>query len=108
MWVKLEGKRRSEGQKFVVRCASEAAGQKVVEERPAVGAAAARRAAEMLGGSLNVTATIYGADADGEFIYGVCEPSDGAGEASSPVIKRLFAESAAASLTLKDQLIADI
>ena len=27
MWVKVEGKRRSEGQKFVVRCASEAAGQ---------------------------------------------------------------------------------
>ena len=108
MWVKVEGKRRSEGQKFVVRCASEAAGQKVMEERPAVGAAAARRAAEMLGGSLNVTATVYGADAEGEFIYGVYEPSDGAGEASSPVIQRLFAESAAASLTLKDQLIADI
>ena len=74
MWVKLEGKRRSEGQKFVVRCASEAAGQKVMEERPAVGAAAARRAAEMLGGSLNVTATVYGADDHGEFVYGVYEP----------------------------------
>ena len=108
MWVKVEGKRRSEGQKFVVRCASEAAGQKVVEERPAAGAAAARRAAEMLGGSLNVTATVYGADAGGEFIYGVYEPSDRASEASSPVIQRLFAESAAASLTMKDQLIADI
>ena len=108
MWVKVEAKRKSEGQKFVVRCATETAGQKVTEERAAVGAAAARRAAEMLGGSLNVTATVYGADAEGEFIYGVYEPSEGAGEESSPVIKRLFAESAAASLTLKDRLIADI
>jgi AAA+ superfamily predicted ATPase len=108
MWVKVEGKRRSEGQKFVVRCASETAGQKVTEERSVIGAAAARRAGEMLAASLNVTATVYGADEQGEFVYGVCEASDGAGEASSPVIKRLFAESAAASLSLKDQLIADI
>ena len=73
-----------------------------------MGAAAARKTAEMLGASLNVTATVYGADAAGEFVYGVYEPSDGAAEASSPIIKRLFAESAAASLSLKDQLIADM
>ncbi len=108
MWFKVEGKRGSKGQKFVVRCTSETAGQKVMEERPVVGAAAARRAAEMLGASLNVTATVYGADEQGEFVYGVFEPSDGAGEASSPVIKRLFSDSAAASLSLKDQLIAEI
>ena len=36
------------------------------------------------------------------------EPSDGAGAAASPVIKRLFSESTAASLSLKDQLIAEI
>ena len=48
MWFKVEGKRRSKGQKFVVRCTSETAGQKVMEERPVEGAAAARRAAEML------------------------------------------------------------
>ena len=88
MWVKVEGRRRSEGQKFVVRCASETAGQKVAEERAVEGVAAARRAAEMLGASLNVTATVYGADAEGEFVYGVYEPSDSAAEASSPVIKR--------------------
>ena len=108
MWFKLEGRRGSKGQKFVVRCASETAGQNVAEERPVVGAAAARRAAEMLAASLNVTATVYGADEQGEFVYGVCEASDGAGEAASPVIKRLFAESAAASLSLKDRLIADV
>jgi energy-coupling factor transporter ATP-binding protein EcfA2 len=108
MWFKVEGKRGSKGQKFVVRCASETTGQKVVEERPVVGAAAARRAAEMLGASLNVTATVYGADDHGEFVHGVYEPSDGAGEVSSPIIKRLFAESAAASLSLKDQLITEI
>jgi AAA+ superfamily predicted ATPase len=108
MWFKVEGKRASKGQKFVVRCASEIAGQKVTEERPVVGAAAARKTAEMFAASLNVTATVYGADAQGEFVYGVYEPADGAGEAASPVIKRLFAESAAASLSLKDQLITEI
>ena len=108
MWVKVEGKRRSEGQKFVVRCASKAAGEPAMEERPALGAAAARKTAEMLGASLNVTATVYGADDRGEFVYGVYEPSDSAAEASSPIIKRLFAESAAASLSLKDRLIADM
>jgi hypothetical protein len=108
MWFKVESKRRSEDRRFVVRCTSETAGQTVVEERPIVGAAAARRAAETLGASLNVTATVYGADEQGEFVYGVFEPLAGAGEASSPVIKRLFSDSAAASLSLKDQLIAEI
>jgi len=108
MWFKVEGKRGSKGQKFVVRCASQTAGRTVVEERPVVGAAAARKAAEMLATSLNVTATVSSADDKGEFVFGVFEPSDGAGEAASPVIKRLFSESAAASLSLKDQLIAEI
>ena len=108
MWFKVENKRTSKGQKFLVRCASEIAGQKVIEERPAQGVAAARRAAELLAGSLNMTATVYGADAEGEFVYGVHEVSNGAGDASSPIIRRLYAESAAASLSLKDQLLADI
>jgi AAA+ superfamily predicted ATPase len=108
MWFKVEGKRGSKGQKFVVRCASEVAGEKVIEERPVIGAAAARKAAEMLATSLNVTATVYGADDDGEFVSGVFEVSEGAGESSSLAIKRLFAESAAASLSMKDQLIAEI
>jgi AAA+ superfamily predicted ATPase len=108
MWFKVEGKRGSTGQKFVVRCKSGPAGQPAVEDRPIVGSAAARKAAEMLATSLNVTATVYGADAAGEFVYGVFEASEGAGEASSPAIKRLFSESAAASLSIRDQLIAEI
>jgi AAA+ superfamily predicted ATPase len=108
MWFKVENKRSSVGQKFVVRCTSEIAGSAVVEERPAKGVNAARKTAEILATSLNVTATVYGADADGEFVYGVFEVADGAANAASAVIKKLFAESAAASLTFKDQLLADI
>jgi ATPase family associated with various cellular activities (AAA) len=108
MWFKIEHQRSSVGQKYIVRCNSEIAGARVVEERPAQGAAAARKAAELLASTLNVTTTVYGADAQGEFVYGVYEVADGAGAASDPLIKRLFAESAAASLTLKDQLLADI
>jgi AAA+ superfamily predicted ATPase len=108
MWFKVEQKRSSVGQRFVVRCNSEIAGSRVVEERPAQGTAAARKAAEILASTLNVTATVYGTDAKGEFVHGVYEVEDGAAAASSPLIKRLFAESAAASLTLKDQLLADI
>ena len=108
MWFKVEDKRTSIGQKFVVRCTSEIAGKNVVEERPAQGAPAARKAAEVLASSLNMTATVYGADAQGEFVFGVYEIADGAGDASSPLIKRLFVESAAASLSLRDQLLAEI
>jgi hypothetical protein len=108
MWFKVEDKRTSNGQNFVVRCTSEIAGKSMVEERPARGTAAARKAAEVLATSLNMTATVYGKDAEGEFVYGVYEVSGGAAEASNPLIKRLFAESAAASLTLKDQLLAHI
>jgi hypothetical protein len=108
MWFKVKGKRGSTDQKFVVRCTSENNGQAVLEERQAVGAAAARRIAEVLGGSLNAPATVYGFDDQGEFVYGVFEKTDGGGEASSPIIKQLFSDSAAASLSLKDQLIADI
>jgi AAA+ superfamily predicted ATPase len=108
MWFKVEHKRSSVGQKFVVRCNSEIAGSRIVEERPAQGTAAARKTAEILASTLNVTATVYGADAKGEFVYGVYETEAGAAAAASPLIKRLFAESAAASLTLKEQLLADI
>jgi ATPase family associated with various cellular activities (AAA) len=108
MWFKVEDKRSSVGQKFVVRCTSEIGGKSIVEERPVKGAPAARKAAEILATSLNVTATVYGRDSDGEFVYGVYEIADGAASASSPLIKRLFAESATASLTLRDQLLADI
>ena len=108
MWFKVEDKRNSIGQRFIVRCTSEIAGSTVVEERQAQGAPAAKRAAELLASTLNMTATVYGADAEGEFVHGVFEVSEGAADASSPLIKRLFAESAAASLTLKDQLLANI
>ena len=108
MWFKVEQKRSSVGQKYIVRCNSEIAGSHVVEERLAKGAAEARKTAEILASTLNVTATVYGTDADGEFVHGIFEITEGAGAADSPLIKRLFAESAAASLTLKDQLLADI
>lgn len=108
MWFKVGGNRSSSGQKFIVRCNSEIAGSRIVEERPAKGITAARKTAEILASTLNATATVYGADAEGEFVYGVYEIADGAAAASSPLIKRLFAESAAASLTFKDQLLAEI
>jgi AAA+ superfamily predicted ATPase len=108
MWFKVEQKRASVGQKYVVRCNSEIAGTEVIEERFAKGTAEARKTAEMLSSTLNVTATVYGTDAEGEFVHGVYEAEEGAAAASSPLIKKLFAESAAASLTLKDQLLADI
>lgn len=108
MWFKVEQKRSSTGQKYVVRCNSEIAGSQVVEERLAKSSAEARKTAEMLASTLNVTATVYGTDAAGEFVHGVYEVEEGAADASSPLIKKLFAESAAASLTLKDQLLADI
>ncbi|UFX45966.1 ATP-binding protein [Bradyrhizobium sp. 41S5] len=108
MWFKVEQKRSSVGQKYVVRCNSEIAGKPVVEERSAKGTTEARKTAEILASTLNVTATVYGTDADGEFVHGVYEVSEGAAVATSPLIRRLFAESAAASLTLKDQLLADI
>lgn len=55
-----------------------------------------------------MTATVYGTDPDGEFVYGVHEIADGAASANSAIIKQLYAESAAASLALKDQLLANI
>jgi hypothetical protein len=108
MWFKVENKRSSTGQKFVVRCNSEIGGSRIVEERAVKGATAARKIAEMLASSLNVTATVYGTDSEGEFVYGVHEVADSADNAASPLIKRLFAESSAASLKFKDQLIAGI
>jgi hypothetical protein len=108
MWFKVENSRSSIGQKYIVRCSSELAGSRVIEEQPAKGSVAARKTAEILASSLNVTATVYGADAAGEFVYGVYEAADGAASAASPVIKRLFAESTAASLSFKDQLLANI
>src|SRR5690349_6153548 len=108
MWFKVENKRSSLGQKFVVRCNSEIAGTRVTEERAVKGVAAARRTAEVFASTLNVTATVYGTDADGEFVYGVYEVAEDAAAAESPLIKRLFAESAAASLAFKDQLLTNI
>lgn len=108
MWFKVENTRSSIGQKYIVRCKSEIAGSGVVEERPVKGVTAARKTAEILASSLNVTATVYGIDPEGEFVYGVHEVADGAAAASNPLIKQLFAESAAASLALKDQLLANI
>jgi ATPase family associated with various cellular activities (AAA) len=108
MWFKVENKRSSIGQKYIVRCNAEMAGSRVAEERPAKGTAAARKAAEILASTLNVTATVYGTDTEGEFVYGVYEVGGGAADATSPLIKQLFAESTAASLALKDQLLADI
>ena len=107
MWFKVENKRSSIGQRFVVRCNSELAGAHCR------GAARKRHHGGAQDGwdfssTLNVTATVYGTDSEGEFVYGVYEVSDGAAAASSPLIKRLFAESAAASLAFKDQLLADI
>jgi hypothetical protein len=87
---------------------SEMGGKSLVEERPVQGAPAARKAAEVLASAMNVTATVYGKDRDGEFVYGIFELAEGAAEATNPLIKKLFAESAAASLALKDQLLADI
>ena len=104
MWFRVEKKRNSVGQRFVVRCS----GASVAEERPVRGTAPARRAAELLATSLNATATVYGTDAEGEFVYGVYEIAEGAAFAASPLIKRLYAKSAAASLSLRDQLLADI
>jgi hypothetical protein len=83
MWFKVENKRSSLGQKFVVRCNSEIAGSQVVEERPAKGAIAARKTAEILASTLNVTATVFGTDSEGEFVYGVYEVADRAATASS-------------------------
>ena len=108
MWFKVEHKRSSVGQKFVVRCNSEIGGSSVREEREVKGTIAARKTAEILASSLNVTATVYGTDADGEFVYGVYEVADGAANATSAVIKKLYSESVAASLSFKDQLLADI
>jgi len=108
MWFKVEQKRTSIGQKYVVRCRGEIAGASIDEERPAKGIAEAKKTAELLASTLNVTATVHGTDADGEFVHGVDEVGAGADDANSPLIKRLYAESAAASLTIKDRLLADI
>jgi hypothetical protein len=92
MWFKVEHKRSSVGQKFVVRCNSEIGGSSVREEREVKGTIAARKTAEILASSLNVTATVYGTDADGEFVYGVYEVADGAANATnargSPAARR--------------------
>jgi len=58
MWFKVEAKRVSKGQKYVVRCAPEIAGSTIIEERSVQGAAAARKAAEILAASFNKTVTV--------------------------------------------------
>jgi len=108
MWFKVENRRSSIGQRFVVRCATEISETKVAEEQEVRGIRAAQKAAELLSSTLNAPATVYGKDAQGEFVQGVFEVPDSAADASSPLIKRLFAESVSASLSLKDRLLADI
>jgi predicted lipoprotein with Yx(FWY)xxD motif len=78
MWFKIEQTRTSIGQNYIVRCTSVAAGERVLEERPVKGASTAKKTAELLASAANMTATVYGKDADGEFVYGVCEVADGA------------------------------
>ncbi len=108
MWFKVEHKRTSTGQRYLVRCASQIGGSSVTEERPARGAPAARKVAEVLAHTMSVSATVYGKDREGEFVYGVYDLSNRADTTSDPLIKRLFAESTAASLAIRDQLLADI
>src|SRR5215469_12316190 len=108
MWFKIENKRLSIGQRFKICATAEIAGKTVAEERTVQGVAAARKAAELLATSLSATTTVYGKDSDGEFVYGVFEIEESAANASSPLITRLYAETATASLSLKDQLLADI
>lgn len=108
MWFKTENKRSSTGQRYKICATADIAGKAVTEERTVQGATAARKAAELLATSLNATTTVYGKDSEGEFTYGVYEMQDSAINASSPLIRKLFAESTAASLSFKDQLLADI
>ena len=90
MWFKIEDKRGSIGQKFLVRFDLDVAGSKLVEERPAQGVVAALKTAELLASSLNATATVYGRDAAGEFVYGVPEGEEGAGPARSAFLSSFF------------------
>ena len=108
MWFRIDNKRTCIGQTYIIRCVSEISGQSITEERTVKGASAARKMAELLAATLNATATVYGRDAAGEFVHGVEEVADGAASATNPLIKRLYAESAAASLHFRDQLMADI
>ena len=108
MWFKVERKRNSIGQKYIIRCTTDIDGKSAAEERHAKGVADARKIAEILASSLKVAATVYGEDAEGEFVYGVHETAEGAALSSDPLIRRLYAESAAASLALKDQLLAAV
>lgn len=108
MWFKIENKRSSTGQRYKICAAAEIAGTTVTEERSVQGVTAARKAAELVATTLNATATVYGADSGGEFVYGLFEIEECAANSSSPLIRKLFAESAAASLSFKDQLLADI
>lgn len=108
MWFKLESKRSSIGQRYKIWASPEIAGKSVTEERMVQGVTAARKAAELVATTLNATATVYGTDSEGEFVYGLFEIEESATDSSSPLIRKLFAESAAASLSFKDQLLADI
>ena len=106
MWFKVESKRGSTGQKFVVRCASR------LQARPwwrnarcrrrcrPQGRGAARRQPERDGDGLRRRPP-------GRVHLRRLRAERRRGRGASPVIKRLFTESAAASLSLKDQLIAE-
>jgi len=108
MWFKIENKRSSTGQRFRVCAKADIAGKIVTEDRAVQGVTEARKAAELVATTLDATATVYGSDSNGEFVYGLFEIEECAANSSSPIIRKLFAESAAASLSFKDQLLADI
>ena len=108
MWFKINDERTAAGGAYTVRCITEIAGQSVVEERAVKGVLNARKTAESLSATLNAPATVYGRDGQGEFVYGVEEVADGAAQATDPVVKRLYAEAASASVHFRDQLMADI
>lgn len=108
MWFKIEDKRAPKGNRFLVRCTTELAGKSVTEERAAQGVTVAKNTAELLASSFNATATVYASDAQGEFVFGVYEVADRASAAESPLIKRLYAESAVATLSLRDEMLAKI
>ena len=108
MWFRINDTRTTANSAFVVRCVTQVAGQTVTEERAIKGATNARKTAESLATTLNAPATVYGRDEQGEFVYGVEEVAEGAAQATDPIVKRLYAEAAAASLHFRDQLVADI
>lgn len=108
MWFKLEDKRTAVGQAYTIRCFRDVAGQTITDEQTVKGVTAARKTAELLATSLNTAATVYARDAVGEFAYGVYDVTNDPAAASSPLVRRLYADATLATLDLKDRLLADI